>query len=381
MISPWILLLVSVLYVGGLFALAYYGDRKPLYPSRTWLRPIVYSLALAVYCSSWTFYGAVGTAARSGLSYLPIYLGPILLFVLGFGLFRRLVLIAKERKITSIADFVGSRFGKSHALGALVTVIAVTAVVPYLALQLKAVAMGFDVLTSSGTLEGGTPLLADSALYIALLLAVFAILFGTRGIDATEHHHGMMLAVAAESLIKLLAFIAVGVYALMHSNGLEAFTEPLRDVARQELPTGFLAQTVLAFAAIFCLPRQFQVGVVECENTADLRRARWMFPLYLGIICVLVLPIVHAGAQAARGTQIAADAYVLWLPMAHGDHLLAVFAYIGGFSAATGMVIVASVALATMVSNDLVMPALLRIARCIWRSATTCRASCSACAA
>ena len=361
MISAWILLLVSVLYVGGLFALAYYGDRKPLYPSRTWLRPIVYSLALAVYCSSWTFYGAVGTAARSGFSYLPIYLGPILLFVLGFGLFRRLVLIAKERKVTSIADFIGARFGKSHALGALVTIIAVTAIVPYVALQLKAVAMGFDVLTAGPT-AGGTPaLLADSALWVALLLAVFAILFGTRGIDATEHHHGMMLAIAAESLIKLLAFVAVGIYALMHTQGMQAFTEPLREASAQALPTGFVAQTVLAFAAIFCLPRQFQVGVVECENPADLRRARWMFPLYLGVICVLVLPIVHAGAQAAQGTSINADAYVLWLPMAHGDHLLAVFAYIGGFSAATGMVIVASVALATMVSNDLVMPALLRM--------------------
>ena len=361
MIPRWILLFTSVLYVGGLFALAYYGDRKPLYPSREWLRPIVYSLALAVYCSSWTFYGAVGTATRSGLSYLPIYLGPILLFVLGFGLFRRLVLIAKERKITSIADFVGSRFGKSQALGALVTVIAVTAVVPYIALQLKAVAMGVDVLTGTGSLEGGTPLLADSAFYIALLLAVFAILFGTRGIDATEHHHGMMLAIAAESLVKLLAFVAVGIYALARSDGFEAFTEPLRNVSLSELPTGFFAQTVLAFAAIFCLPRQFQVGVVECENPADLRRARWMFPLYLLIICVLVLPIVHAGTQAAAGTGIAADAYVLWLPMANGDRLLAVFAYIGGFSAATGMVIVASVALATMVSNDLVMPAALRI--------------------
>ena len=361
MISPWVLLLVSVLYVGGLFALAYYGDRKPLYPSREWLRPIVYSLALAVYCSSWTFYGAVGTAARSGLAYLPIYLGPILLFVLGFGLFRRLVLIAKERKVTSIADFVGSRFGKSHALGALVTIIAITAIVPYVALQLKAVAMGIDVLTATSPLDGPPPLLADSAFYIAMLLAVFAILFGTRGIDATEHHHGMMLAIAAESLVKLLAFIAVGIYALMHSDGLSAFTEPLRELPPLELPTGFVAQTVLAFAAIFCLPRQFQVGVVECENPADLDRARWMFPLYLLIICALVLPIVHAGAKAAAGTGIAPDAYVLWLPMANGDRLLAVFAYIGGFSAATGMVIVASVALATMVSNDLVMPALLRI--------------------
>lgn len=360
MIAGWILLLVSVLYVGGLFALAYYGDRRPLYPQRAWLRPIVYSLALAVYCSSWTFYGAVGSAARDGLSYLPIYLGPILLFVFGFGLFRRLVVVAKERNITSIADFIGSRFGKSHMLGALVTIIAVTAVVPYLALQLKAVTMSFDVMVGNGPLAH-TPVLTDTALYIALLLAVFAILFGTRGINATEHHHGMMLAVAVESLVKLLAFVAVGIYALLVGGGLDTLSQPVENAIEHGLPTGFVAQTVLAFAAIFCLPRQFQVGVVECENTADLGRARWMFPLYLAIITVLVLPIVHAGAEAARGHAISADAYVLWLPLAHGERLLAVFAYIGGFSAATGMVIVASVALATMVSNDLVMPALLRI--------------------
>jgi Na+/proline symporter/signal transduction histidine kinase len=359
MIPRWVLLLASVLYVGGLFGLAYYGDRRPLYPTRAWLRPIVYSLALAVYCSSWTFYGAVGTAARDGLAYLPIYLGPILLFVVGFGLFERLVTVAKERRITSIADFIGSRFGKSHALGALVTVIAVTAAVPYLALQLKAVGMSFDVLSGSSG-HAASPF-GDTALYIALMLAAFAILFGTRAIDATEHHHGMMLAIAAESLVKLLAFVAVGVYALTRSNSIDVFVQPFEAAMSQGLPAGFIAQTALAFAAIFCLPRQFQVGVVECEDPADLRRARWLFPAYLAVICLLALPIVHAGAQAARGHLVAPDAYVLWLPLANGERLLAVFGFIGGYSAATGMVIVASVALSTMVSNDLVMPALLRI--------------------
>jgi Na+/proline symporter len=259
MISSWLLMLVSVLYVGALFAVAYYGDRRPLYPARAWLRPIVYSLALAVYCSSWTFYGAVGSAARSGLSYLPIYLGPILLFVFGFGLLERLVLVAKERNVTSIADFIGSRFGKSHALAALVTVIAVTAVVPYLALQLKAVALSFDVLTGTAATVN-PPLFGDSALYIALLLAVFAILFGTRGIDATEHHHGMMLAIAAESVVKLLAFVAVGIYALHAGVDFDVIAQPFAETASKGLPTGFLAQTCLAFAAIFCLPRQFQVA-------------------------------------------------------------------------------------------------------------------------
>lgn len=359
MIPGWLLMMVSVAYVAALFAIAYYGDRHPLYPARTWLRPIVYSLALAVYCSSWTFYGAVGSAARSGLSYLPIYLGPILLFVFGFGLLERLVVVAKERNITSIADFIASRFGKSHALAALVTVIAVTAAVPYLALQLKAVSMSFDVLT--GAVDAHPALFGDSALYVALLLAVFAILFGTRGIDATEHHHGMMLAIAVESIVKLVAFVAVGMYALQAGAGFTDIAAPIQTAVASGLPTGFLAQTALALAAIFCLPRQFQVAVVECENPADLRRARWMFPLYLLVISVLVLPIVAAGARAAGSADVAPDAWLLWLPLANGDHLLGVFAYIGGFSAATGMVIVASVALATMVSNDLMMPLLLRV--------------------
>ncbi len=211
-IAGWLLLLVSLGYVAGLFAVAYFGDRRPQYPDRAWLRPLVYSLALAVYCSSWTFYGAVGSSAGSSLSYLPIYLGPILLFVFASGLFQRLTIVAKQRNITSIADFIASRFGKSHGLAALVTVIAVTAAIPYLALQFKAVAMSIGIL--GGESVQRTPLLDDSALYIAALLAIFAILFGTRRIDATEHHHGMMLAIAAESVVKLIAFIAIGVYAL-----------------------------------------------------------------------------------------------------------------------------------------------------------------------
>ncbi len=359
MIPRWILLLTSVVYVGGLFALAYYGDRRPSGAVRPWLRPVVYSLTLAVYCSSWTLYGAVGTAARDGLAYLPIYIGPILLFVVGFGLFERLVIVAKERRITSIADFIGSRFGKSHALGAWVTLIAIIAVVPYLALQLKAVGMSFDVLAG---VPAKTTMLSDTTLYVSLMLAAFAILFGTRGIDASEHHRGMMLAIAAESLVKLLAFMAVGLYAFSHSNGnWDAFGKPFAAALNEGLPRDFLAQSVLAFIAILCLPRQFQVGVVECEHVADVRPARWLFSAYLALISLFALPIAYSGALAAQGHAVSPDAYVLWLPLANGDGLFAVLAYLGGFSAATGMVIVASVALATMISNELVMPLLLRI--------------------
>ncbi|MCE5233849.1 MAG: PAS domain-containing hybrid sensor histidine kinase/response regulator [Mizugakiibacter sp.] len=361
MIAGWLLLLVSLAYVGLLFGVAYYGDRRPLYPSRPFLRPIVYSLALAVYCSSWTFYGAVGSAARSGLSYLPIYLGPILLFVFGIGLLERLNLIAKERGITSIADYIAARFGKSQGLGALVTLIAVVAAIPYIALQFKAVAMSIGVLSHGSASAAALPI-GDSAFWCALLLAAFAILFGTRQIDATEHHHGMMLAIAVESVVKLVAFVAIGVYALrVNPHSVAELGQSLRASVDAELPSGFFAKTLLAFCAMFCLPRQFQVGVVECEDARDVRRARWVFPLYLLLICVLVPPIVSAGAAFASTAGLSPDARLLWLPLANGQTALALMAYIGGFSAATGMVIVESVALATMISNDLVMPALLRI--------------------
>lgn len=362
MIQGWLLLLVSLLYVGLLFVVAYAGDRRPLYPRQPRLRPIVYSLALAVYCSSWTFYGAVGTAARDGLAYLPIYLGPILLYVFGFGLLRRLVQVVRQRNITSIADFIGARFGKSHGLAALVAVIAVVAVVPYIALQFKAVAMSFGVLggTALGAVRSGG---IDSAMWCAVLLAVFAILFGTRSIDATEHHHGMMLAIALESLIKLLAFVVLAGYALWRGPGLVGTVQlPVAQLSHGLSP-GFLAQTMLAFCAMFCLPRQFQIGMVECEDAGDLTRARWMVPLYLVVVSVAVLPIVAAGARMPLLHASGADAWVLTLPMAHGDRGMALLAFIGGFSAATGMVIVASVALSTMISNDLAMPALLRIRR------------------
>ncbi|HSX60519.1 MAG TPA: PAS domain-containing hybrid sensor histidine kinase/response regulator [Tahibacter sp.] len=359
MIPGWILLLVSLAYVAVLFLVAYWGDARPLYPGRPGLRPWIYSLALAVYCSSWTFYGAVGSAANSTLAYLPIYLGPILLFVFGSGLIERLTRVAKANNITSIADFIGSRFGKSHALGALVTIIAVTAAIPYIALQYKAVALSISVLGKGQTRTVPPPeLLQDSALYTALMLALFAILFGTRRVDATEHHHGMVLAVAAESLVKLIAFLIIGLYAQQLSGTTLTVAELRLD---WQLPNGFVAQTLLAFTAMFCLPRQFHVGVVECEDPQDVRRARWLFPLYLALFCLFVPVIVAAGRTAAAGTGLTPDVWLLWLPLANDNNLLALLAYIGGFSAATGMVIVASVALATMISNDLVMPLLLRV--------------------
>jgi Na+/proline symporter/signal transduction histidine kinase len=360
MIPGWVLLLVSLGYVGVLFAVAYLGDVRSARPRWRWLRPMVYALALAVYCSSWTFYGAVGTAARTGLGFLPIYLGPLLMLLFGWRILERLVLISGEHRIVSIADFLSSRYGRAPGLAALVAAVALIAAVPYVALQFKAVAMSVEVL-APGSDEA---LFADPALYVALLLAVFAILFGTRQIDATEHHRGMVLAVALESLVKLVAFIAIGVFALLHLPGTGSLVGRIAQagdvVIAQGVPTGFVAQTLIAFAAIVCLPRQFHVAVVECQDPADIRPARWLFGGYLVLFSLFVVPITLAGQALLAGTGASPDTYVLALPLALEQESLALMAYIGGFSAATGMVIVASVALATMVSNDLVMPLLLR---------------------
>jgi PAS domain S-box-containing protein len=358
MVSGLFLSVLAVAYLGLLFAVAFYGDRRSVYPTRERLRPYIYSLALGVYCTTWTFFGAVGTAVRDGWSYLPIYLGPALVFLFGRPFLVRLVSVASAHNITSIGDLVSSRFGKSPALAGLVTVIALTAAVPYLALQYKAVGTSIDVLT--GYTGGDPPWYADTALWVALLMALFAALFGTRRLDATEHHEGVMLAIAFESIVKLLAFVAVGVFALLHLDGAPPLQDTrLGDLQKLHSPE-FAASMILAAAAIFCLPRQFLVGVVECADTADLRKARWLFPAYLAVFTLFVVPVVLAGLGAGLAESHNPDSFMLTLPMEKGATALAILAFLGGLSAATAMVIMASIALATMITNDLVMPALWR---------------------
>lgn len=354
---PGLVVLVSLGYAALLFAVAWIGDRYPLYPQRPWLRPAVYSLALAVYCTSWTFYGAVGSAVRNGIGFLPIYLGPFLFLVFGWRILERLALIAQKQNTVSIADFIASRYGRSQRLAAVVACIALIAAIPYLALQYKAVAISLGVLGGSEMLS---TTFGDPALYVALIMAIFSILFGTRKVDATEHRPGLMLAIAFESIVKLIALVAIGIFSVnwFHDSGrhIVAATTALIDAAP---PVGFLSQTLLAFAAVICLPRQFHVAIVECGNVRDIKRARWIFGTYLVIISVMVLPIAAAG-MLLLGGDVASDSFVLALPLSQDNTVLALIAYIGGFSAATGMVIVVGVALATMVSNDLIMPILFR---------------------
>jgi len=367
-LSRGALFAISTGYVAILFAIAYLGDRRARIVGSPTRKPWIYSLALCVYCTSWTFYGAVGRAASSGWDFLPIYLGPVLVFLFGGPLLQRVIRISKRHNITSIADFIGARYGRHQPIAMLVTAIAVVGVLPYIALQLKGVSFGFEVLVGT---SGDAPQVVDSALTIALLLAAFAILFGTRDLVSTESHHGMVLAIAFESLVKLAAFLAVGVYvvyglrngigdAYEHALALPQMSGAMSDASWR---IGFVSQTLLAAAAIICLPRQFHVTVVENTVLSDLRAARWIFPAYLAIISVFVLPIAASGLERFSGASVPADTFVLALPLAANHTWLALGAYLGGFSAATGMVIVETIALSTMICNEVVMPMLLRTNR------------------
>jgi Na+/proline symporter/nitrogen-specific signal transduction histidine kinase len=376
MLATPVILVVSFAYLGLLFAIAYHGDRRAAAGRSIIASPYVYALSLAVYATSWTFYGSVGRAADTGIGFLPVYLGPTLMFALGLVVLRKIIRISKENRITSIADFVASRYGKSALLGGLVTVIAVIGIVPYISLQLKAISDTFSIvqhhpdIVSPAQLESAS-LFADKAFYVALILAAFTILFGTRKLDVTERHEGMVAAIAFESLVKLVAFLAVGLFVTFGIFGGfgDLFDGAARLPAAENLftaggpETGYgdlLWLTLLSMLAIVLLPRQFQISVVENVDERHVNKAVWLFPLYLLAINLFVLPIALGGLVQLQGTGADADYFVLALPMAEGQEALALFAYLGGLSAATGMVIVETIALSTMVSNNLVMPALVR---------------------
>ncbi len=377
MLIGGVILLFSIAYLGLLFGIAYFADKRADAGRSVIAHPAVYALSLAVYATSWTYYGSVGRAVASGPGFLPIYLGPTLVFLLGWVVLRKMIRISKAHRITSIADFIAARYGKSALLGGLVTLIAVVGIIPYISLQLKAVSASFEILLQYPAVmmppKGqAVDLLQDKALYVALLLAAFTVLFGTRHLDATERHEGMVAAIAFESIVKLLAFLAVGIFVtyVVYDGFGDVFARAAREPRLQKLMTldpgafgSFASLVVLSMMAILFLPRQFQIGVVENVNEDHVAKAVWLFPLYLLAINIFVLPITFAGLMHFQPGQIDADTFVLTLPMAHGQEALALFVFIGGLSAATGMVIVETIALSTMICNDLVMPVLLR-----WRA-------------
>jgi Na+/proline symporter/nitrogen-specific signal transduction histidine kinase len=377
LISGPLVIAVAWSYLGLLFAIAYWADRRADQGRSVIGNPTVFALSLAVYCTAWTFYGSVGRATASGLGFLTIYLGPTLMALLWASVLVKMVRVSKSQRITSIADFIASRYGMSQLLGGLVTVIAVVGVVPYISLQLKAIAWSYTILLNYPEVRMPEPLnlpfWQDTAFVIALLLAAFTILFGTRHLDVSERHEGMVAAIAFESIVKLLAFLAVGLWVTLGLLGLgEGIGAPrLPEVGANPgverlldpsigSATDWFAISLLAGLAVILLPRQFQVAVVESSSERQIRRAIWLFPLYLLLINLFVIPIAVAGLLVFPDGAIDPDTFVLTLPMAFGEPWLALVVFLGGLSAATGMVIVETIALATMVSNDLVLPVLLR---------------------
>lgn len=402
MLEQKIIIFVSFGYMGLLFAIAFWGDKRAEAGKSIISNPYIYALSLAVYCTAWTFYGSVGAASRSGITgFLNIYLGPTLMMILGWPVLRKIIRISKANRITSIADFIASRYGKSATIAGAVTIIAVLGIVPYMSVQIKAISTSFQLISQypdvymAKTVTGLTPT-KDTAFFVAMLLALFAVIFGTRHLETTERHEGLVAAIAFESVVKLIAIISVGLFITygLYSGFGDLFAQASRVPQIKQLFvmevnastfTGWYNALFLAMMAIFLLPRQFQMIVVENVDENHLKKAVWLFPLYLLAINIFVIPIAFGGMlhffeqclsepgcrevlpetfggilKFEKG-QVDADYFALTLLMAQKQQGLALFAFIGGMSAATGMVIVETIALSTMVCNDLVMPVLLRL--------------------
>ncbi|RDD65634.1 sodium:solute symporter [Thalassococcus profundi] len=356
------LVAVCLGYVLFLFVVAFMAERSALRGNGRWLRsPLVYTLSLSIYCTAWTFYGAVGSAARTGFEYLTIYLGPSLVMIGWWWVLRKLVRIGRTQRITSVADLISSRYGKSNLLAIGVTILAVVGTTPYIALQLQSVTLSFQVF---GTPAPAADALHDyTALWVAVGLAVFTVIFGTRNLDANERHHGVVMAIAVEAVVKLTALLAVGVFVVWGLSG--GLSETLARIdasplGHWQMEGGRWAGiTLLSAAAFLCLPRMFQVLVVESDDETHLRTASWAFPLYLMLMSLFVVPIAVVGLDLMPAGSNP-DLFVLTVPLSQGQEGLALLSFLGGFSSATSMVIVAAIALSTMVSNHIVMPIWLR---------------------
>ena len=370
MVPGWVIFASAIGYLMLLFCIASFGDRMHRIQGEPRNgRPIVYALSLAIYCTSWTYFGGVGLAASHGLEFAAIYIGPILIFTLGMPFLKRIIELAKAEKLTSVADFIAARYGKNSSVAAIVALICLIGTIPYIALQLKAVSNSVSAMVNPSDygIGSGNLYFVDLPLIVTLVLACFAIMFGTRHTDATEHQDGLIFAIAAESLVKLVAFGTVGIYVLFflyqgpaHLWEAASANAMAMDALGYETPVSrWITLIVLSAFAIVMLPRQFHVTVVENRTAGELKLAGWMLPLYLVAINIFVLPVAIGGVLAFGGSGDA-DMYVLSLPLAHSKELVSLITFIGGFSAATAMVIVESVALAIMVSNDLVMPFFLR---------------------
>ncbi|RYZ47778.1 MAG: histidine kinase, partial [Sphingobacteriales bacterium] len=359
-----LIVLISVAYLALLFGIAWWVEQRRKQNKSVVANGWVYALSLAVYCTGWTYYGSVGRAATNGIDFITIYLGPSIMCALFIPVLQKIVRICKTQRINSIADFIASRYGKNFSLGVVVTLCCIVGIIPYIALQLKAISTSFHTIANIP--PSSTMGFRDDKFYITLVIIFFIIVFGTRSVDATERHEGLVAAVAFESLVKLFAFLVIGIFityfvfdgfqdifAAVRSRGLSQFF--VLDNAKSA--NSWLSMLLVSMVAMILLPRQFQVSVVENTNEKHIRKAIWLFPLYLLAINIFVLPIAMGGALLL-GDGVDADTYVLSLPLHFNNDVLSILVYIGGFSAATSMIIVETIALSTMVSNHLFLPLL-----------------------
>ncbi|MFZ3136486.1 MAG: ATP-binding protein [Thermodesulfovibrionales bacterium] len=366
MFNPLTVITVSCLYIGFLFLIALWVEKKASKGINIGNHPLIYSLSLAVYCTSWTFYGSVGKAATSGMLFLAIYLGPTLAIILWWTMIRKIIRVKNTYRITSIADFISARYNKSQGIAALATIIALAGIVPYVALQLKAIISTFEIITTPLS----TKIVPGSSLYVGLLIValmtIFTIMFGVRRLDPTERHQGMVVALAAECLVKLVAFLASGIFVTYFLfNGFDDIFQrlsvsPFNKVFEPEA-TGnsfYLTWTtylILAMFAIMFLPRQFHITIVENFDEKHIKTAMWVFPLYMLLINIFVLPIAKGGLLLGYPIH-EADTFVLGIPFYSGQQFLSLLVFIGGLSAATGMIMISSMTMATMMTNHLLLP-------------------------
>lgn len=344
--SAWLIMTVFICYMSLLFGVAFWAERRARQGRSVVKSPVVYSLSLAIYCTAWTYFGSVGRASVQGLGFLPIYLGPTLIAPLWIMVLKKMIHISKNQRITSVADFISARYGKSAGLGIAATLIAVAGIIPYISIQLKAIVSSVEVLMGPAFQHGG-PIYLDVGLYVAIALAVFAILFGTRRLDPNEHHEGLVAAIAFESVVKLIAFLAVGIFVtfVLYDGFGDLFSKGAQvpEIAKlfrfesSGIEGGlWFWLIVLSMSAILFLPRQFHVAVVENTDPGFVNKAAWLFPLYLLLINIFVMPIAVGGLLEFPDGGVDPDTFVLSLPLAEGRETLALFAAVGGFSAVAG---------------------------------------------
>ena len=376
--------IISTLYTALIFLIAWYAHRRKETGRSIIGNPYVYSLSIAVYCTSWTFYGSVGKAATTGLDFLMIYVGPSLTAFSWFFLLRRIVKISKENNITSIADFISLRYGKSPWVGALVTLIAILGIMPYIALQIRAVSTSFYLISGFRAenfhLAPGVEVSLSSGLLLAAILSLFSVMFGARRLASSERHEGLIAAVAFESLVKLVSLLGVGVFVAyrLFDGFSDIFTR-----FQQLYPERFVqlftfggaagdpdyipsfSMLFMSMGAIMLLPRQFHVMVIENSDERHITKAMWLFPAYMFLINLFVMPIALGGILTTGSTE-GADFFVINIPRITGHYGIAMLAFLGGLSAAAGMVMVESVAISTMLLNHIFMPVIVRITPQAW---------------